>query len=242
MATRIADRTPVPGNLAAQPDPGASNRQLSYLRDLLAKHQMEEPGRSQLEQRITNQELSNMEFGDRATDPQGITSKRASAGIDFLLARPKLAQEDRQGQGGDEPWAVVDAKTWEQMGQPSEKGEELWVLTDPESGLGSDLVVPRGSYALENKDQRINDIAFYSVWIRDDGSRWSVKRYSSDELVGLPRVQQYGILERIAADPLAAATRYGLEKKRCGICHRKLTRKESRERGIGPVCAEKHGW
>ena len=50
------------------------------------------------------------------------------------------------------------------------------------------------------------------------------------------------VLEQIAANPEAASARYGLKIKRCGICSRKLTKEESRERGIGPICAEKSGW
>jgi hypothetical protein len=83
---------------------------------------------------------------------------------------------------------------------------------------------------------------FISVWMNREGTRWSVKRYESDTLVSMPRSQQYDILDRIAADPVGAAERYGLEIGKCGICHRTLTNDISRARGIGPVCAERWGW
>jgi hypothetical protein len=45
-----------------------------------------------------------------------------------------------------------------------------------------------------------------------------------------------------ANDPLNAAIRYGKVSGECSCCGRELTRKDSIERGIGPICAEKFGW
>lgn len=44
------------------------------------------------------------------------------------------------------------------------------------------------------------------------------------------------------ADPKAAAEAYGIETGVCCICNATLTNKESKERGIGPICAQKFGW
>lgn len=43
----------------------------------------------------------------------------------------------------------------------------------------------------------------------------------------------------LIGDPKAAMAAYGLQSKRCGLCNRELTVKESIEAGIGPVCATK---
>jgi hypothetical protein len=43
-------------------------------------------------------------------------------------------------------------------------------------------------------------------------------------------------------DPKATAEAYGLRSGNCAICSRLLTNKESLDRGIGPICAEKFGW
>jgi hypothetical protein len=43
------------------------------------------------------------------------------------------------------------------------------------------------------------------------------------------------------ADPMAAAVRFGRETGNCSCCGRRLDRKDSIERGIGPICAEKLG-
>lgn len=239
MATGITTRTAVPAHLAggSQSEDSATANQRRYLADLAATRAIPEEARHLLLAKA-NGELA-------------LSKEKASEFIDRLLAKPKLAQEDQPGQGGDEPWSVVDTRTWENMGQPSKRGEEIWAMVAvTDYSEGRELVVPRGSYALENLyykgvllDPALgNDVAFYSVWINKDGTRWTVRRYSSDELVKLPRSQQYAILERIAEDPAAAAERYGLLIGKCGICHRKLTNQASRERGIGPVCAERHGW
>lgn len=46
----------------------------------------------------------------------------------------------------------------------------------------------------------------------------------------------------VAADPASAATAYGRRYGRCSICGRELTRNESIDRAMGPICAERFGW
>jgi Family of unknown function (DUF6011) len=45
------------------------------------------------------------------------------------------------------------------------------------------------------------------------------------------------VLKEIAIDPVAAMNEYGMRLGRCGVCNRTLTARDSRLRGIGPVCA-----
>lgn len=49
------------------------------------------------------------------------------------------------------------------------------------------------------------------------------------------------VLLDIAKDPLAAAVAYGRKTGKCACCGRALDNKESVERGIGPICADKWG-
>lgn len=49
-------------------------------------------------------------------------------------------------------------------------------------------------------------------------------------------------LHAIAADPKAAAVRYGQRTGTCACCGRQLTKHASIELGIGPICAEKWGF
>ncbi len=106
--------------------------------------------------------------------------------------------------------------------------------------------VPDGHYALEMPGDSLNPIHFYIVDTGKDGTRWEgfqfVDRYASDETYPVKGTTRTEVMERLAADPKAAAVLYGHETERCCLCHRKLTRKESREAGIGPVCAGKVGW
>lgn len=46
----------------------------------------------------------------------------------------------------------------------------------------------------------------------------------------------------VCADPAAAAEAYGRRYGKCSICGRELTKGESIDRAIGPICAEKYGF
>lgn len=48
-------------------------------------------------------------------------------------------------------------------------------------------------------------------------------------------------LQAVAADPMGKLTEHGRVTGNCSCCGRELTRKDSIERGIGPICAEKYG-
>lgn len=54
--------------------------------------------------------------------------------------------------------------------------------------------------------------------------------------------EQEADVVRVAAAPKDAAISYGRLTGSCAICGRALENKESIERGIGPICAEKFGW
>lgn len=87
-----------------------------------------------------------------------------------------------------------------------------------------------------------SDVKFYRVR-RPSTGKYAGRTYIdlevSDETIRMPWKESASALDRIAADPMAAAVLYGQETKRCAICHRRLTQQESRERGIGPKCLAK---
>lgn len=103
--------------------------------------------------------------------------------------------------------------------------------------------IPRGSYALvqDPPTKSGNDITFYKLWI---GERFGWRLYvcHGPEQTEMGRTSALTVLSQIAANPGEAATRFGLNIGKCGVCGRRLTNAASRERGIGPVCAEKWGW
>jgi len=48
-------------------------------------------------------------------------------------------------------------------------------------------------------------------------------------------------LQQIAESPLDSAVAYGRKTGNCAMCGRDLTKHESIDRGIGPICAERFG-
>lgn len=54
--------------------------------------------------------------------------------------------------------------------------------------------------------------------------------------------EQIEEIKKIAADVAAAAKAYGFRSGNCSCCGRELTRADSIELGIGPICAERYGF
>lgn len=106
--------------------------------------------------------------------------------------------------------------------------------------------VPAGRYAIATDDGAINELAFYKVDRPTEG-RWAgrvfVKHLVGPEEQRLSWANTKAVLAKIAAaGPAEASAAYGHEIGECGVCGRRLTNDESRERGIGPICVEKMGW
>jgi Family of unknown function (DUF6011) len=103
--------------------------------------------------------------------------------------------------------------------------------------------VPAGRYAVPNQ---VDVLQFYTVDCPTEG-RWAgytfLSVWASDEKHPIRNTEtKLAILNKIAADPKAAAERFGQEIGRCGICGRTLTDATSRSIGIGPVCRENSEW
>jgi Family of unknown function (DUF6011) len=105
--------------------------------------------------------------------------------------------------------------------------------------------VPAGRYALEDPADELNPVKFYHVeqgrdYTARGGKDWSaflfVTRFSSDDRYPVKGKDAHRVLNEIAADPKGAAIRFGREENACAICGKRLTRRLSRELGIGPVC------
>lgn len=114
------------------------------------------------------------------------------------------------------------------------EGRKATPVTAPE--------VAEGHYALTEDD---GTVKFYHVSIGAEGSKWEgftfVDAEASDDRWPIKNRQHKAeILDRIAADPLAALKLYGQEIGCCGHCGRTLT-SEYRKIGIGPVCIRKFG-
>ena len=106
--------------------------------------------------------------------------------------------------------------------------------------------IPPGYYALQNPEDGI----WLFFEINQGKGRWDgytfIKRLigapGQYNKVAVPAETRNGLIARIADDPKKAAVDYGLNSGHCGLCHSPLSDPESLARGLGPVCAKKHGW
>lgn len=112
--------------------------------------------------------------------------------------------------------------------------------------------LPSGHYAVPDGDTRlkikVDNISKagskWKGWIFvNDGAAYGLqKKYGSQR----PNENHYEgeiieELQKIVADPVAAAGAYGHLSGRCGFCNRHLEDEKSIERGIGPICWGKWG-
>lgn len=101
--------------------------------------------------------------------------------------------------------------------------------------------VPDGHYAVQAAGD--SQLGFYRVGTTKRGFRKLHRQLSDDHIYISPQdPHNEAVWIAIAADPAAAAKRYGHELGICGVCSRTLTNEISRELGIGPVCRARRGW
>ncbi|MGH9156116.1 MAG: DUF6011 domain-containing protein [Acidimicrobiales bacterium] len=113
---------------------------------------------------------------------------------------------------------------------------------------GPDLSgVPDGSYAVANASSGLTFLRvsrprqgrFAGVVLIDQIVGDELCRRGHQPPGGCYRGTLDALVTALAVDPLAAAVRYGRERRSCGLCGRPLTAEHSREVGIGPVCGER---
>jgi hypothetical protein len=120
----------------------------------------------------------------------------------------------------------------------SEAIEDL--LARPNAAPPKDAVtVPAGRYAIDTEE---GHTAFYRVDRPEEG-KWAgftfVKLQVGGDYQRLNQATGKAILKKIEeAGPKEAAIRYGHELGQCAVCGRELTNEDSREAGIGPICAQ----
>lgn len=135
----------------------------------------------------------------------------------------------------------------EEYGMSKAKASELitWFLKQPDKPLaltaspeqgpaGLWPEVPSGRYAVDSNE---GELRFYQVW-RPKGKPYIMRLYvlHGPDSSQVHRNAVDAIMKKIAADPRAAAIRFGNEIGACSNCGRRLTNRISRELAIGPVC------
>ena len=89
-----------------------------------------------------------------------------------------------------------------------------------------------------------NEEKFVRVNKPEPPSRWSgytfIDSQGGDYFYPVRDIKhKIAILKAIAVDPINAMNEYGMRLGACGNCGRTLTARDSRLRGIGPICADK---
>lgn len=205
---------------AAQGEPAATDNQVAFVADLLARRDLSAlTGKTAERVLLIGSAIAGVTEGNYITGERGemvnrhlerpLTKAGASKLIELLKALPASA-----------PIKATPAD------------------------LPSADVVPAGCYALDTKEGALNETVFYRVDRPEEG-RWAgrvfVKRLEGgDREIRVPVGQVAGILERIASVGAEEAFKaYGRLTRVCGVCGKSLTNDESRAYGIGPKCRQK---
>jgi hypothetical protein len=95
-------------------------------------------------------------------------------------------------------------------------------------------LVPAGRYAITGGE---GQTVFVHV-VKFESGAFIVKQQVGDDTHRVPKVIAHTMLQKIVdAGIEEASMRYGRELGICGVCGRTLTNEDSRQRGIGPICA-----
>lgn len=99
--------------------------------------------------------------------------------------------------------------------------------------------VSKGRYFIVDPTDSVEK--FFKVDKPTDG-RWKGYTFlhvqASDDFYPIKdTAHRNAVMAEIAKDPITAMNEYGIRLERCGCCGRTLTAKDSRLRGLGPVCA-----
>lgn len=171
-----------------------------------------------------------LNMGDALSNYGKLTAGQAKGVLNWYIARVKY--EQRSNAQAQTDTTKVDTN--------------LDISTIP-SGLYADPNPSDPSNRLKVKVNNFTDSKPNHRWhgwvFVNDGAE-----YGHQQKYGVQRPNQYykgqvvSVLERIAADPIAAMAAYGHLTGTCGRCGRPLEDEESVARGIGPTCAAKIGY
>jgi hypothetical protein len=171
----------------------------------------------------------------------------ASTAIDMLKSLPRKANANGlMGRSSDDQRRL--RVKYHEVPIDGGRSRRIGYLTDQPENMSFSwselkdspfLRVPESKFALDtSEDARFaNDVTFFHLWVGDRFG-WKLYMFKSDDEIEIPVGKAVPLIRRFAANMEECLKLYGDEHSRCGICNRKLTKDESRARGIGPVCAE----
>jgi hypothetical protein len=190
-----------------------TERQLSYIKSLIEKRDVSPLS---TEQKLFLSVEDNLLL---------LSKKQASAAIKALL--------------GCNMKPVQPAQPAQPVSEPAQASEPE-ISTD--DGTVENQEVPEGYfYIVDPKD---NTEKFYRVTKGRPDTRWAGYTFlsvqASDYFYAIKeKPYRDRIFAEILKDPVTAMNEYGMRLGRCGVCNRTLTDRDSRLRGIGPICAER---
>jgi hypothetical protein len=145
-----------------------------------------------------------------------MNKEQAHEAINLLMQLPKVAVEVTPVRAFGSETPSVD------NGQQYTVRAGYYFVTDPE----------------DSKEK------FFRVTHGREGTRWEgytfLHAQSSDDFYPVQNKEyRERMLALIVEDPITAMNEYGIRIGNCGVCGRTLTDRDSRLRGIGPICAAK---
>ncbi len=192
----------------------ASIPQKKFIKDLLGKKDI-----SSLPQAQQDFFLSIPE-NERDEELSRLTSKQASNCIEALL---ECADKPKPAPPAPAPTPQANESTFAK-GEGEMVPEGHFFIVDPTDGKEKFFHVNHGKVGT-----RWEGYAFLQVQASD--FLYPVKSKEHREAV----------FAEILKDPVKAMNEYGMRLGRCGVCNRTLTDRDSRLRGIGPICAQNLG-
>ena len=163
------------------------------------------------------------QFDEKGT----LSEKQIGAAIQAAMRHKNKPQKAEAPSIDLDNVVAMFSKAHEAIKKPSFRFEDLVISRAPDHGVnaGALYVKIEGEYAGKVKEGKFfanNDL------FKRSGFKLSAQGVRSK-------------LEQISKDPLSAAVAYGRRTGSCACCGRDLTRHDSIERGIGPICAERFG-
>lgn len=163
---------------------------------------------------------------------------RAVYGLDYDIDQTLAKTEEAINTPG---FTLDKARALIQQGYravPHPTAQDALLLSNVE-GIG-DLSIAEGHYAVYDASDVLR---FYRIYTATSGAYRGnavMRRYASDNLLGLYPEEARFVLHAINADPDAAAYRYSDTFTNCWVCGRSLTDAVSRLMSVGPTCRGFH--
>lgn len=185
----------------------------------MKKFKEENPGLIEALEEISSWNSFAASLVQQFTQRGSLSEKQVGAAVAMLMkVAARKAERDNAPELDLSNIISMFSKAHEAIKTPKFRYEDLVISRAPDNGAnaGALYVKVDGEYAGKVKE-----------------GKWFGVRTAPEGIINK--------LQEIAANPLESAVAYGRKTGNCACCGRELTRHDSIERGIGPICAERFG-